>query len=82
MIWLLALACASRDVAPPVTTSAPVQLEAVAPQKPSDTQCIQDCLRQNMARAVDHTIIEADCKRACSPGNDGDSSRTIEPSTP
>jgi hypothetical protein len=26
---------------------------------------MDQCMRQNMARAVHHSVIEADCKKAC-----------------
>ena len=64
--WLL-FACATPDVAAPQAAPPPV---LAAPEAPSPaTDCVAECTRANMARAVDHTVIEADCRRDCEPGD-------------
>lgn len=64
ILWLL-FACATPDVAAPLAAPPPV---LSGPEAPSTaTECIALCTRANMAQAVDHTVIEADCRRACEP---------------
>ncbi len=63
ILWLL-LACATPSGSPDVPTPpAPVA-------QPANAQVAQDCMaqcqRNNMARAVDPAVIKADCQRACS----------------
>jgi len=62
MGWLL-LACATPDVVAPARSVEPTEVNAPAPD-----DCVAKCLQANMARAVDHTVIEADCKAACNGG--------------
>jgi hypothetical protein len=64
--WLL-FACATPDLAAPPAAPPPV---LAAPDTPSPaTDCMALCTRANMARAVDHTVIQADCRRACEQGD-------------
>jgi len=59
MGWLL-LACATPDVVAPARSIEPTEVKS-----PASDDCVAKCLQANMARAVDHTVIEADCKAAC-----------------
>ena len=63
ILWLM-LACAT----PSGTPAVPVSPAPVAPPQPPQTaqDCVAQCQRNNMARAVDHAVIKADCQRACS----------------
>ena len=56
MLWIL-LSCAPPAVVAPATTE-------ILPNIPH-TDCMANCLRQNMARSVDHALIKADCEAAC-----------------
>ena len=56
MLWIL-LSCATPAVVAP---AAPEILPEV-----SHTDCMANCLRQNMARSVDPALIKADCEAAC-----------------
>jgi len=83
MIAWLILACVTPDVAAPTPppqatlpaaqTPAADAADAADPADPA-AECMEKCLRANMARAVDHTVIEADCSTACS----GDQKPTLE----
>ncbi len=64
MLWLL-LACASKELPAPPDPPHPPQEVQEAPKPDSAKVCMDQCMRQNMARAVHHSVIEADCKKAC-----------------
>ena len=76
MILWFVLACATPSGSPTVPTpDAPVaQPQPVQPAQ----DCMAECLRTNMARAVDHTVIKADCEQACS----GDKDPTLQLQSP
>ena len=65
ILWLL-IACASRDLqAPPQPAQQTPPQQAPAEAQDPTAQCMAQCMRANMARAVGHPVIEADCKAAC-----------------
>ena len=76
---MFVVACATGQ-SPTHTAPKAEPAQAVVPDPPSrldlvptdlepagtvDAECMQDCTRQNMARAVAAEVIEADCRRAC-----------------
>jgi hypothetical protein len=73
MLGLLGIiACLnSPPIQPPPTTVVQVPAET-PPIPPMDSgECIQACLRLNMARAVSADVIQADCKQTCNPETKG-----------
>ena len=75
--WLL-LACVTPDVAAPTPQPQATLPAGETPADPS-ADCMEKGLRANMARAGDHSVIEADCSTACS----SDQKPTLEtPLTP
>jgi len=67
MLALLGIiACLNSPLSQPPPTPV-VEIPIEAPPKPpvKGGECIQACLRQNMARAVSADVIQADCEQAC-----------------
>jgi hypothetical protein len=73
VILSLFLACATTDGAPPPQPPTP-RVEAA----PAD-DCVEQCMRQNMARAVDAAVIEADCRAACAKAPSADPALELVP---
>ena len=59
--WFWFWGCLGQS--PPPPTLEPAAIPIPVPAEPSD--CLRDCLKQNMARATAPEIIAADCERAC-----------------
>lgn len=70
LTWIWFWGCLGQS--PPTPTLGPAAAPISVPAKPSD--CLRDCLRQNMARATAPEIIAADCEQAC------DTQRSDKPS--
>ena len=69
IIFLLLAGC-PRSPATPETQEPALKVEAPnveepAPVIPEEATCMDECMRQNMARAVAIEMIEADCRAQC-----------------
>jgi hypothetical protein len=61
------IACLNSPLSqPPPTPVLEVPVETPPTPPPEGEECIQACLRKNMARAVSADVIQADCEQACS----------------
>jgi hypothetical protein len=67
MLALLGIiACLNSPLSqPPPTPVVEVPIETHPTHPVEGGECIQACLRQNMARAVSADVIQADCEQAC-----------------
>ena len=62
LLALLCVACTRSQA--PVPTLTPV-VTPVSKAARHQEQCVVDCVRRNMARAVAPEVIDSDCLRAC-----------------
>ena len=72
LTWLGIIACLnSPPNQPPAAPVVAVPVDTPPPPSVESGDCIQACLRQNMARAVSADVIQADCEHACSTDTKG-----------
>jgi len=73
MLALLGIiACLNSPLSqPPPTPVVTVPIETPPTPPVEGGECIQACLRQNMARSVSSEVIQADCEQACGAGTQG-----------
>jgi len=64
MLWVIAC-LNSPPIQPPPATVTEVPTETPPTPSVEGAECIQACLRQNMARAVSADVIKADCEQSC-----------------